>query len=200
MRRRALLSSTAALSLAALSGCLGDAREVASGDIHGEHGYANLHPADEQYVHGTFPDDSNVRGWVFPEPPADQADVFTDRALQGEFSNDLLWADGNSFVLLFEFRIPRDEAAFYNATGFVEWTGWNRCEIPIRRSGTTYEDEGANSADADELVCTAIHKFTVERGGEPTRATLAVRDRETGEAVGSYSVGEWTNQRSQPSS
>ncbi|WP_410764611.1 hypothetical protein [Haloferax sp. DFSO60] len=195
MRRRALLSSTAALSLASLSGCLGDAREVASGDIHGEHGYANLHPADEQYFHGSFQDDSNFRGWLFPDPPADQADVFTDRALQGEFSNDLLWADGNSFVLLFEVRMPRDEAAFYNTVGFVEWTGWDDCEIPIRRSGTTYEGD----PDASELVCTAIHKFTVERDGEPTGATLAVRDRETDEPVGTYYVEAWANQRAEPS-
>lgn len=194
MRRRALLTSAVSLSLAATAGCLADSRRTVSGRIVGDHGSAQLHPAAEQYVHGSFPEGSDVRGWVFAEPPADQRDVFTDRAMQGRYSNDLLEADGDSFVLLFEVRMSPDDAAFYNPTLSPRWTGWNTAEIPVRRSPA--DPEGGS--DADELVCTSIHTFDVERGGAPNRVTLDVRGDDSGETLGRYTVRGWRPQRSQP--
>lgn len=191
MRRRALLSSVASLSLAATAGCLAATRRTVSGDITGDHGSASLHPADEQYVHGSFPDGSNLRGWVFPDPPENQRDVFTDRAMQGRYSNDLLWADGDSFVLLFEVLMSPDDAGFYNVGLSPAWTGWNTAEIPIRRS----PGDPGRYEDADELVCTSIYKFDVRRGGAPGRTTLVVRDDETEATLGRYSLGRWTPQR-----
>ena len=195
MRRRALLSSVASLSLVATAGCLTDSRRTVSGRITGDHGSAFLHPADEQYVHGSFPDGSNLRGWVFPDPPENQRDVFTERAMQGRYSNDLSWAEGESFVLLFEVRMPPADAAFYNAGLSPEWTGWNTAEIPIRRSA----GDPDRYEDADELVCTCIHKFDVRRGGAPKRVTLVVSDEETDGTVGRYTLRRWTPQRSAPS-
>lgn len=90
MHRRALLSSAAALSLAGLSGCLADARRTTSGRIRADTGHSKLHPADEQYVNGSFPDDADFRGWLFSDPPADQRDVFTDlprRSLGGPIAS-----------------------------------------------------------------------------------------------------------------
>ncbi|KAB1194236.1 hypothetical protein GJR96_12645 [Haloferax sp. MBLA0076] len=195
MRRRALLASVASLSFASTAGCLTDARRTVSGHIYQDHGYANLHAADEQYVCGSFPDDTDVRGWLFPDPPDDQRDVLTARAMEGEFSNDLLWAEGNSFVLLFEVRMPRDEAAFYNVGGPVRWTGWNTAEISIRRSETHFSGDD----DAQKLVCTAITKLDAENGGVPSEVTLAIRDQDTGESYGRYLLRGWTKQCSAPS-
>ncbi|WP_411963464.1 hypothetical protein [Haloferax sp. YSMS24] len=192
MRRRALLSSVASLSLVTTAGCLADTRRTASGRITGAHGSAVLHPVDEQYVHGSFPDDADLRGWVFPNPPDDQRDVFTERAMQGRYSNDLLWADGDSFVLLFEVLMSPDNAAFYNVGLSPEWTGWNTAEIPIRRSPADLD----RYEDADELVCTSLHKFEVRRGGAPERVTLVVHDDEMDATLGRYTLGEWTPQRS----
>ncbi|ELZ81364.1 lipoprotein [Haloferax larsenii JCM 13917] len=190
MRRRALLASTATLSLAATSGCLADVRRTVSGDISPDHGSSKLHPADEQYVRGSFSEGSNVRGWLFPEPPDDQTAVFTDRAMQGQYSNDLLWADGNSFVLLLEVRMAAEDAAFYNVGTSPRWSGWRGAEIPIRRSPDTSERD----FDADELVCTHISKFDVEGGGAPSQATLTVRERESNARVAEYRVSEWSNE------
>ncbi|KAB1188417.1 MULTISPECIES: hypothetical protein [Haloferax] len=195
MRRRALLTSAASVSLAATTGCLTDARQSVSGHIYQDHGFADLHAASKQYVCGSFPDDSPVRGWLFPDPPDDQRDVLTEQAMQGELSNDLLWAEGDSFVLLLEVRMPREQAVFYSPSGPIRWTGWNSAEIPIRRSETYFSGDD----DADELVCTAIAKLDAENGGAPTRATLFIRDQDTGEQFGQYRIREWTNRCSAPS-
>ncbi|WP_416839726.1 hypothetical protein [Haloferax sp. DFSO52] len=194
MRRRALLSSTASFAIVATAGCLADTRRGVSGRIVGDHGSSSLHPADEQYVHGGFPDGTDLRGWIFSEPPADQREVFTDRAMQGQYSNDLLWAEGDSFVLLYEVRMPPEDAAFYNVGLSPEWTGWNSAEIPIRRSRTDPD----RYADATELVCTSIYKFDVVRGGAPKQVTVTVSDEESGEANGTYTLRRWTPERVEP--
>ncbi|GGC56761.1 hypothetical protein [Haloferax sulfurifontis] len=199
MHRRALLSSAAALSLAGLSGCLADARRTASGRIRADTGHSRLHPADEQYVKGTFPEDADVRGWLFADPPDDQTDVFTDRAMQGRYSNDLLGAAGDSFVLLFEVRMAREDAAFYNIGLSPSWTGWRDADIPIRRSAPA----DLEPLDADTFVCTHLSTFDVARGAAPTNATLRVfeREDESGtthgtepeQTVATYRVGRWSD-------
>jgi len=201
MHRRALLSSAAAVSLAGLSGCLADARRTTSGRIRADTGHSKLHPADERYVTGSFPDDADFRGWLFSDPPADQRDVFTDRAMQGQYSNDLLGADGDSFVLLFEVRMPREDAAFYNTALSPSWTGRRDADIPIRRSPPA--DPEVFEVDADTLVCTHLSTFDVARGAAPTNATLRVfaRDDESGTTHGSdpertvatHRVGRWAD-------
>ncbi|WP_424008794.1 hypothetical protein [Haloferax denitrificans] len=201
MHRRALLSSVASLSLVATAGCLATTRRTVSGRITGDHGSASLHPADEQYVHGSFPEDADFRGWLFSDPPDDQTDVFTDRAMQGQYSNDLLEADGDSFVLLFEVRMAREDAAFYNIALSPSWTGWRDADIPIRRSPPA--DPEVFEADADTLVCTHLSTFDVARGATPTNATLRVfeRDDESGtthgtepkQTVATYRVGRWSD-------
>jgi hypothetical protein len=192
MNRRALLSSAASVSLVATVGCLADAHRTRSGRIVGDHGFSYLHPAAERYVHGSFTTGSDLRGWVFADPPDDQRAVFTERAMQGRYSNDLLWAEGDSFVLLFEVRMSPEDAAFYNAGLSPRWTGWNTAEIPIRRSPS----DSAEYAGADELVCTTIHKFDVEGGEAPKQVTLVVEDEDTEEVVGEYIVHKWTPPRS----
>ncbi|WEL29627.1 hypothetical protein [Haloferax volcanii] len=201
MDRRALLSSAAALSLAGFSGCLADARRTTSGRIRADTGHSKLHPADERYVTGSFPDDADFRGWLFSDPPADQRDVFTDRAMQGQYSNDLLEADGDSFVLLFEVRMPREDAAFYNVAQSPSWTGWRDADIPIRRSPPA--DPEVFEVDADTLVCTHLSTFDVARVAAPTNAALRVfeRDDESGtthesdpeQTVATYRVGRWSD-------
>ncbi|MFC7129425.1 hypothetical protein [Haloferax chudinovii] len=199
MHRRALLSSAAALSLAGLSGCLADARRTASGRIRADTGHSQLHPADERYVTGSFPEDADFRGWLFSDPPADQRDVFTDRAMQGQYSNDLLGADGDSFVLLFEVRMPREDAAFYNVALSPSWSGWRDADIPIRRSPPSDPEV----FEADTLVCTHLSTFDVGSDAAPTNATLRVfeRDDDAGSSLGSdseqtvatYRVGRWSD-------
>ncbi|MGB9958512.1 hypothetical protein ACOZ4B_19210 [Haloferax prahovense] len=199
MHRRALLSSAAALSLAGLSGCLADARRTASGRIRADTGHSKLHPADEQYVNGSFPDDADFRGWLFADPPDDQTDVFTDRAMQGQYSNDLLWAEGDSFVLLFEVRMPREDAAFYNVAQSPSWTGWRDAELPIRRSPPA----DLEPFETDTLVCTHLSKFDVARGAAPTNATLRMFERDdvsgtthgsdSESVVATHRIGRWSD-------
>jgi hypothetical protein len=187
MRRRALLSS-AGLCLAATAGCLGDARQTLSGDVHHDHSQLTVHAATERFVRGGLTADSEdrFRAWLFPEAPPDDETVFTDARgtdEQREWDNEVHnenYSEG--FMLLVQARSPRAnphqaEPAF---PADPEWTGWRRARFPfefVRR-----ELEADELPDAERVVSTFLGYFTAQTN--PTGGTVAVHTGVDGAGMG----------------
>lgn len=161
MRRRALLTSTA-LSLAASSGCLGDARQSVSGDIRFSHARGRIHDAENSFVRGGLGGSSteeSYAAWLFPEAPPSDVTVFTDELgaePQREWDNEIHNEDYDAgFILLAQIRTPRERATTLSPAPFAcdpGWTGWRRARVPLGLE--TAELDPDELADADEVVAT----------------------------------------------
>ncbi|AUV81846.1 hypothetical protein C2R22_09455 [Salinigranum rubrum] len=187
MRRRALLSS-AALGLAATTGCLGDVRHTVSGDIRHEHARLTVHPASTRFVRGglTAGSDDRFRAWLFPEAPPDDQTVFTDARgaeEQREWDDEVHSENYDAgFTLLMQSRSPRANPHQAEPT-FPDdpaWTGWRRAQFPFEF--VTRDLDPDIVPDADRVVSTYLGYFTA--GTTPTTGTVAVHEEVDGVGMG----------------
>ncbi|MDS0292752.1 hypothetical protein [Halogeometricum luteum] len=183
MRRRALLSASV-LSLAGLSGCLGDVRRQVSGRVTASHATAVMHPADEPWIRGGLSADSDrtFHAELFTEAPDDVYRVFTEAfpRRREQLDNDVRNDDyATGFSLLAEAKMPRGEAYSLVPVFGEAWTGWDAVSLPLETN--PYDDDPTDGAgESDELLCTMLARY--EAGASPSRATVTVYE-ETGDEV-----------------
>jgi hypothetical protein len=191
VRRRALLSTAAVASTAALSGCLTDARRTLSGDVRASNASATLH-TDRWVVGGLGPDSETwYHAALYTEAPPRDATLFTDAYPRRakSFDNDLLNDDyENGFVLLFEARMAPEEAYVTLPAHSPDpsWTGWDSVDLPLQRSRHDPETLAEDQRQADGLVSTMLAYY--ESDADPSRATVAVYDDEGNQRGGSVEV------------
>lgn len=178
MRRRALLSSAAALTVS-LSGCLGTVYRPLGGEVLADFGHSNLHPVDDPIVEGGLGDDNDDQYYTRLVVSPETAPTFLG-AENGANAGDMQrWVDEadfeTQFLLLFEARMAHEEAFHvHNLTGTnPEWTGWSTLDITLQADpARDVADE--YYPDADELVCTALLSY--ESKSSPGAATVRLFD------------------------
>ncbi|MDS0298862.1 hypothetical protein NDI76_08905 [Halogeometricum sp. S1BR25-6] len=197
MRRRALLSASV-LSLAGLSGCLGDVRRRVSGRVTASHATAVMHSADDPWIRGGLSADSDraFHAELFTEAPDDVYEVFTDDYPRKprSFDNDVRNDDYSAgFSLLAEAKMPRAEAytVLPGGDGEEGWAEWDSVSLPLRRR--PYGDGAGlpdHLRDADELLCTMLARYEAE--SSPSTATVTVYDEERGGVVRETTARPWS--------
>ncbi|MFA1611370.1 hypothetical protein [Halobellus rubicundus] len=185
MNRRALLSTTAALSVTAIAGCTGTVRRELSDRVEMDVATMVFHPASEPW----FADglsasaDATRHAALYTERPSDVSAVFTDEYPTDErtFDDKLRDTDyASHFLLVYEARMPRADAYQVAPTilyGDLDWTGWRTVTAPMARASRD-PSELDLPPDTEEVIATTVVRYSAE--ATPRRVRLPVYDEETG--------------------
>jgi hypothetical protein len=191
VNRRALLSTTAsaaALSMTALAGCTGAVRRELSDDVEMDVATMVFHPASEPWFADglSASSESTHHAALFTEKPPDVSEVFTDHYPTNErtFDNKLRNADyGSHFILVYEVRMPRADAAQVAPTilyGDLGWTGWRTVMAPMVRA-TRDASELDLPPETEDVIATTVIRYSAD--ATPRRVRVPVHDEETGEVL-----------------
>lgn len=189
MRRRALLSaSAAAMSMSVLGGCGAAARQQISDRLTIDVATLVFHPALKPWIVDGLDANSQRRrhAEILTKTPPTDAALFADAYPTKDRTYDDRVRNANyetTFFLLFEAKVPvTDTYEFLPAIAHSEaWTGWRTARTPLVVESRERSSLGVQSA-TEVVIATMLARYDAD--ATPSEAVVPLYDEETGTRVG----------------